>query len=59
MSGRFSKMAKIDSFKAGKFPKWAVFEKCPKSTVSRREESQKWGGQKHVNIGRVRAIFQA
>ena len=57
MSRRFSKMAKIDSFEAGKNSKLAFFQKCVKSTVSRREESQKLGGQKRVDIGRVPAIL--
>ena len=57
MSRRFSKMAKIDGFKAGKSSKLVFFQKCVKSMVLRREESQKVGGQNRVNIGRETAIL--
>ena len=57
MSRRFSKMAKIDGFEAGKSSKLVFFQKCVKSTISRREESQKLGDQNRVNIGRVPAIL--
>ena len=56
-SRRFSKMDKIDGFEAGKISKLAFFQKCVKSTVFRREESQKVGGQNRVSIGRVPAIL--